>query len=72
METGAWTGVRPVATIGGGLDRLKADGSGFEHLRHDPADPASLASDRIYYVADDSAGTLWVATADAGIRIDNR
>jgi signal transduction histidine kinase/ligand-binding sensor domain-containing protein len=56
-----------VATMGGGLDRLKDDGSGFEHLRHDADDPASLASDRILFVNDDSAGTLWVGTFDAGL-----
>ena len=30
----------------GGLDRLKADGSGFEHLHHDATDPASLPATR--------------------------
>lgn len=33
-----------VATIGGGLDHLRADGSGFDHLRHDPDDPGSLVT----------------------------
>ncbi|HET6632212.1 MAG TPA: two-component regulator propeller domain-containing protein [Rhodanobacteraceae bacterium] len=56
-----------VATIGGGLDRLRADGSGFDHWRHDPEDPDSLASNAVRYVYLDRAGTLWVATKDAGL-----
>jgi ligand-binding sensor domain-containing protein/signal transduction histidine kinase len=56
-----------VATLGAGLDRLRADGKSFDHLRHDPADPGSLGSDLLYYVYMDSDGTLWVATTDAGL-----
>lgn len=55
------------ATLGAGLDRLRADGKGFDHFRHDPAKPGSLGSDLLYFVYLDSTGTLWVATKDAGL-----
>lgn len=55
------------ATFGAGLNRLRADGKGFDHFRHDPADPGSLGSDLLYFVYLDSTGTLWVATKDAGL-----
>ncbi len=36
-------------------------------LVHDPADPASLASDQILTFTRDRAGTVWVGTLDAGL-----
>ena len=56
-----------VSTVGGGLDHLRADGSGFDHLRHDDSDPQSLSSDMVLQAFEDREGTLWVATGDQGL-----
>lgn len=55
-----------VAT-GGGLNRMRADGKTFEHVRHDPDDPTSLASDNVLSFHEDRLGTQWAATADRGL-----
>lgn len=56
-----------VATQGGGLNRLREDGRGFDHFRHDPDDPGSLPSDHLLSVYADSEDTLWVGTLDSGL-----
>ncbi|HEX7325327.1 MAG TPA: two-component regulator propeller domain-containing protein [Rhodanobacteraceae bacterium] len=56
-----------VATLGDGLDRMQANGKGFEHLSHDPSDPTSLGSNLVRYVYQDRNGTLWVGTKVAGL-----
>jgi signal transduction histidine kinase/sugar lactone lactonase YvrE len=56
-----------VATAGGGLDRLRAGETTFEHFRHDPHDPSSLSSDNLLTIHEDRAGTLWIGTADRGL-----
>jgi len=56
-----------VATVGGGLNRLRPGSERFEHYRHDPADPGSLAADALVFVDEDSAGTVWVGTLDHGL-----
>jgi ligand-binding sensor domain-containing protein/signal transduction histidine kinase len=56
-----------VATMGGGLNRLRPGAQHFEHYRHDPADPGSLAADSLIFSYEDSAGTLWVGTLDHGL-----
>lgn len=56
-----------VATVGGGLNRLRPGSERFEHYRHDPSDPGSLAADALIFVYEDSAGTLWVGTLDHGL-----
>jgi ligand-binding sensor domain-containing protein/signal transduction histidine kinase len=56
-----------IATMSGGLNRLRRGSSSFEHFRHDPDDPSSLAEDSILYVYEDRAGTLWVGTLNQGL-----
>jgi signal transduction histidine kinase/ligand-binding sensor domain-containing protein/DNA-binding NarL/FixJ family response regulator len=48
-----------------GLDRY--DGYRFTRFQHNPADPASLSSNRISALALDPDGALWVATEDGGL-----
>ncbi len=50
-----------VAT-GGGLFHLGPDGKVLAHLKHQPGQAGSLASDMVLSVLRDHAGTLWVGT----------
>jgi len=57
-----------IATQGGGLNRLRQDGRGFDHFRHDPDRPGSLGSDHLISLYFDADDTLWVSTQDAGLQ----
>lgn len=60
-----------VGTLGGGLNCLPPDQSGFNHYSHDPANPQSLSSNNVTAVLADSDGTVWAATWGGGLnRID--
>ena len=48
--------------LNAGLNRYDAATGKFEHWGHDPDDPASLASDRTWSLAQTPDGTLWVGT----------
>ena len=50
------------AGLNAGLNRYDAATGKFEHWGHDPNDPASLASDRVWALAQSPDGTLWVGT----------
>ncbi|MBL8270687.1 hybrid sensor histidine kinase/response regulator [Steroidobacter sp.] len=41
----------------------------FTQYRHDPNNPASLASDNVRAILLDSRGQLWIGTSDAGVAI---
>jgi diguanylate cyclase (GGDEF)-like protein len=56
-----------IGTLGGGLHRLERATGTMHYLRHDPADPTSLSSDRVSALLVDAAGTLWVGTLDRGL-----
>jgi PAS domain S-box-containing protein len=56
-----------VATQGGGLNRMRADGEGFEHFRHDPNDPHSVGSDFLLHLHVDRGNTLWISTSGGGL-----
>lgn len=56
---GLWVG-----TFDGGLVRLDQDGHVAQVYRHDPQQPASLASDDIRAVLQDQAGHLWIGTPE--------
>jgi len=43
-----------------GLDRMRKDGRGFDHLRSNPADPDSLVSDVIFALLAEPDGGVWV------------
>jgi signal transduction histidine kinase/streptogramin lyase/ActR/RegA family two-component response regulator len=51
------------AGLNAGLNRYDDASGTFRHWGHDPADPASLASDRVWAVAQTADGTLWVGSA---------
>ena len=53
-----------VGSFDGGLARLGRDGRPGQVYRHDPRQPASLASDDIRAVLEDQAGHLWVGTPE--------
>ncbi|MEW9625891.1 ligand-binding sensor domain-containing protein, partial [Rhodanobacter geophilus] len=50
------------AGLNAGLNRYDAATGKFEHWGHDPADPSSLSSDRVWSLAQTPDGTLWVGT----------
>ncbi len=52
-----------------GLARWNRATDSFTHYRHNPQDPASLASDVTRTVLVDSRGRIWIGTNDAGIDI---
>jgi len=52
------------AGLNAGLNRYDATGDKFIHWGHDPADPASLASDRVWTMAQTADGVLWVGTSN--------
>ncbi|RCS29825.1 hybrid sensor histidine kinase/response regulator, partial [Rhodanobacter denitrificans] len=51
------------AGLNAGLNRYDNASGTFRHWGHDPADPASLASDRVWAVAQTPDGALWVGSA---------
>ena len=51
----------------GGLDRLDPQSNGFTHYRNDPNDPASLSSDVVSTIFEDSRGALWIGTGGLGV-----
>jgi len=51
-----------------GLDRLDLTTKKFTHIKNDPKDPKTIASDFISSIALDKSGnTLWLGTADSGV-----
>ena len=56
-----------IATMGGGLNRLRPGSTKFEHIRHDPLVDTSLGEDSILYLYEDRAGTLWVGLLNEGL-----
>ena len=58
------TGSLWVGTFDGGLDHIDSTGTLIESFRHNPARPASLASDGVRAVLEDHAGHLWVGTEE--------
>ncbi|OOG36402.1 hybrid sensor histidine kinase/response regulator [Rhodanobacter sp. C05] len=51
------------AGLNAGLNRYDSGTDQFVHWGHDPADPASLASDRVWAIAQTADGSLWVGSA---------
>ncbi|MGQ0799851.1 MAG: two-component regulator propeller domain-containing protein [Pseudomarimonas sp.] len=56
-----------IATRGGGLNRMRADGRSFDRFIHQPDDPGSLANDQLVSLYADSENTLWISTLDSGL-----
>ena len=51
----------------GGLARFDPDEGRFTHYRHSPANPASLSSDAVSTLFEDSRGALWVGTGGLSV-----
>ena len=68
-EPAPWIGTRDHGVI-----RLDADRTRETVVAHDADDPASLAGNDVWGIAEDGHGSVWVASYDAGtvIRIDPR
>ncbi len=67
-----------LGTWGGGLHKMIWDQTEaglakayFEHYRHDPIDPQSIAADRLWSMATDAQGRLWIGTAGKQLVIKN-
>jgi signal transduction histidine kinase/ligand-binding sensor domain-containing protein/CheY-like chemotaxis protein/HPt (histidine-containing phosphotransfer) domain-containing protein len=58
-----------IAIKEGGLARWNRLTDSFTVYRHDPANPASLASDAARAVLVDARGRVWIGTEDAGIDV---
>ena len=62
-----WSG-----TLGNGLTRRDPRTGGVTSYRHDPADRGSIADDRVYSVAGDHLGEIWVSTHEGLDRFDRK
>jgi ligand-binding sensor domain-containing protein/serine phosphatase RsbU (regulator of sigma subunit) len=65
-------GVTWAPNKGGGLLRNDRIGGGSKIFRHDASDPASLADDKVYSIAGDHTGTIWIGTRKGLDRFDPR
>lgn len=63
-DSDLWLAVRD-----GGLARWHRASDTFTTYRHDPKNPASLASDSVRAIQIDGRGRIWVGTSDAGVDI---
>jgi len=55
---------------GTGLERLDVKSGEITHYKHNPEDPSSLSSDKVYSIYRDHLGNLWVGTTDGLDRLD--
>ena len=60
-----------VGSFGGGIARGNLAGTEFEAFAHDANDPATLSSDRVSVIFEDSAQRLWVGTT-TGLNLIDR
>jgi len=51
-----------IATADGGLSRLSPGTGHLDVFRHDANDPASIAADGVFEVAEDGDGRIWIGT----------
>jgi signal transduction histidine kinase/ligand-binding sensor domain-containing protein len=56
----------------GGLNRFNSAKDDFTHFVHDPANPSSLASNKVKAMFEDSRGNFWVGSAGNGLQIMDR
>jgi len=67
------TGAIWLSSKGNGLIKATptADGTGYtcEQFRHNPKNPYSISTDRVYYTTEDHSGRIWVATFGGGINL---
>ncbi len=65
-------GILWVTTWGGGLGRFDTRTRRFRYYRHDPADAASLSSDRTISAFEDAEKRLWIGTEYGGLNLLER
>ncbi|MCP4694204.1 MAG: response regulator [Desulfobacterales bacterium] len=63
------TGALWIGTFGRGLNRMEPPSGGgeretFTRWRHDPANPATLGNDYVWFIYEDRDGALWIGTED--------
>lgn len=58
-----------LGTTSGGVVIYDPRGGGHEVLRHDPADPKSIAHDFVRSILLDSNGNLWIGTHGGGVSV---
>ncbi len=51
----------------GGLSRLDRDRDRFVHYAHEPGNPRSLSNNKVWCLAEDAEGGLWIGTWSAGL-----
>ncbi len=56
----------------GGLNRFNRTTGGFTRFLHDPADPNSIATNKVKALFEDSKGNFWVGTSGDGLQILDR
>ena len=56
----------------GGLNRFDRATGGFTRFLHDPADPNSIATNKVKTLFEDSKGNFWVGTSGDGLHIMDR
>jgi len=56
----------------GGLNRYDPETDSFFRFQHDPDDPQSLISDKVFDLYEDSAGNFWVVTDGDGLHLMDR
>jgi signal transduction histidine kinase/ligand-binding sensor domain-containing protein len=66
------TGTIWVGTGNGGLQRLRPDGSTFDHYLPVAGDPGSLSDAYVTAIVEDRAGRLWVGTRSGGLNLVER
>ena len=60
-----------IATDGGGVARWNRATDSFKTYRHDPADPATIASNQVRTLLVEADGTVWIGNQDRGLdRLD--
>jgi ligand-binding sensor domain-containing protein/signal transduction histidine kinase len=57
-----------LASVGGGVARMRPDGTGFDYAGVETADADGIGSAMVKRVLFDRDGGLWLGTADAGVR----
>ncbi|MCB0024392.1 MAG: hypothetical protein KDD91_15260, partial [Caldilinea sp.] len=62
-----WVGTGGFSLSGAGLNHFDPATGSAVRYQHDPADPASLASDDVIDLYRDSAGDLWIGTWGGGV-----
>ncbi len=58
-----------IGTKGDGIYILPTTGGAPTHLKHDPADKASLSSDKVSDIQSDHRGRVWVASYGGGLNL---